>query len=546
MAETSFSSKEPIGYIVGESRPQEFTFVSSPTFAPPRLEYLVVPDVEERVDGKVLTVDVLAQVSQIGIDSAVLSDGLTYEETRTILRGDFSPPPKVLGKARVIGYISEEGVKIPRCAAIPGQPVYIASDELLREFFSRNIESGIRAGSLINRAGVEVVLDPNGLRRHLAVIAQTGAGKSYLVGKILESLIELGATVIIFDPNSDYVQLRKVAKDAERPYNTARKTPFAGYVDIYRIPGIKGRRYPDEMIGPREDFTIRFSQLELEEICELAGISSAWTNLRKAIEIAVANLRQRGQMDFRPKDLLAELKRCAPEGVEGAEKAARRVQFLCGYGVWGYKDVNVDRLLRPKRISVFDLAGGESHVMAYVADRVLREIWARATTGRLAYPVFVVLEEAHNLAPGGYGRSTRASHIISQIASEGRKFRVFLIIITQRPSKIDDDVLSQCGSQIIMQLTNPEDQRAVRMAAEAISEELLRDLPALNKGEAVVLGQLTRVPVMIKVGQRLSAEGGSDIDLIEALRKANEAAEVEARFEETPAPTKLVREEALF
>ena len=97
-----------------------------------------------------------------------------------------------------------------------------------------------------------------------------------------------------------------------------------------------------------------------------------------------------------------------------------------------------------------------------------------------------------------------------------------------------------------MQLTNPEDQRAVRMAAEAISEELLRDLPALNKGEAVVLGQLTRVPVMIKVGQRLSAEGGSDIDLIEALRKANEAAEVEARFEETPAPTKLVREEALF
>jgi len=546
MAETSFSSKEPIGYIVGESRPQEFTFVSSPTFAPPRLEYLVVPDVEERVDGKVLTVDVLAQVSQIGIDSAVLSDGLTYEETRTILRGDFSPPPKVLGKARVIGYISEEGVKIPRCAAIPGQPVYIASDELLREFFSRNIESGIRAGSLINRAGVEVVLDPNGLRRHLAVIAQTGAGKSYLVGKILESLIGLGATVIIFDPNSDYVQLRKVAEDAERPYNTARKTPFAGYVDIYRIPGIKGRRYPDEMIGPREDFTVRFSQLELEEICELAGISSAWTNLRKAIEIAVANLRQRGQTDFRPEDLLAELKRCALEGVEGAEKAARRVQFLCGYGVWGYKDVDVDKLLRPKRISVFDLAGGESHVMAYVADRVLREIWTRATTGRLAYPVFVVLEEAHNLAPGGYGRSTRASHIISQIASEGRKFRVFLIIITQRPSKIDDDVLSQCGSQIIMQLTNPEDQRAVRMAAEAISEELLRDLPALNKGEAVVLGQLTRVPVMIKVGQRLSAEGGSDIDLIEALRKANEAAEVEARFEETPAPTKLVREEALF
>jgi DNA helicase HerA-like ATPase len=74
-----------------------------------------------------------------------------------------------------------------------------------------------------------------------------------------------------------------------------------------------------------------------------------------------------------------------------------------------------------------------------------------------------------------------------------------------------------------MQLTNPDDQRAVQKASEAISAELLADLPGLNKGEAIVLGQLTRIPVMLSVSARASAEGGSDVDVVEELRKAVQA-----------------------
>ncbi len=132
----------------------------------------------------------------------------------------------------------------------------------------------------------------------------------------------------------------------------------------------------------------------------------------------------------------------------------------------------------------------------------------------------MVLEEAHNLIPAN--GQTRASRIINTIAAEGRKFRVFLTMITQRPSRINQDALSQCGSQIIMQLTNPDDQRAVQRASEAISAELLGDLPGLNKGEAVVLGQLTRIPVMVRVTGRASAEGGSDVDIVAELRRAKQ------------------------
>ncbi len=75
----------------------------------------------------------------------------------------------------------------------------------------------------------------------------------------------------------------------------------------------------------------------------------------------------------------------------------------------------------------------------------------------------------------------------------------------------------------------------MRAASESISEGLLADLPGLNVGEAVVLGPLVRVPVMIKVGKRQSQEGGSDIDVVKALERAKSEAitgEMERRVEE--------------
>jgi DNA helicase HerA-like ATPase len=60
----------------------------------------------------------------------------------------------------------------------------------------------------------------------------------------------------------------------------------------------------------------------------------------------------------------------------------------------------------------------------------------------------------------------------------------------------------------------------VRQSSESISEGLLGDLPGLNVGEAVILGLLVRVPVMVKVGERLSKEGGNDLDVVGALERA--------------------------
>jgi DNA helicase HerA-like ATPase len=223
------------------------------------------------------------------------------------------------------------------------------------------------------------------------------------------------------------------------------------------------------------------------------------------------------------------------DAISGAEKAKKYIERLARVDIWGYDDVPMDDLLRPMNLSVIDLAGVDNWIAEFVVDKVLRETWGTATSTGLPHPVFFILEEAHNFVPGGQGAKSQAAGIIKRIASEGRKFGLFLVLITQRPYKVHGDTLSQCNSQIIMRLTNPQDQQAIRQSSEGISEGLLADLPGLNVGEAVVLGPVVRVPVMVRIGERASKEGGNDIDVVKALEIARSEAITDRREKDAQA-----------
>ncbi|MBI3741326.1 MAG: ATP-binding protein, partial [Chloroflexi bacterium] len=549
---------DTVGYVVGEVRTDEFTFVTNREIAPPRLEYIVLT-----VQEPTRKIDVLAQVTSLSVSSRLLDTSLGYAEVESILNRLKSSPPIVQGNAKVLGFLDNGAVRYPRHAATPGTAVTLAPDKLLREFFSANIESGIEIGTLINRDSVPVLLNPNGLRRHLAVIAQTGAGKSYTVGVILEKLLQLGGTVVVFDPNSDYVLMRRDEKN--------RATNFAERVEVYRLPTTQAGRIPDNEIGGAKKFEMQFSKLEVEEISAMTGIGATSTNIRKALQVVWDKLQGR---DYTAKEFLQELENLAdgadaiaqqgiprgPRGVVnpaigdadefsknvarvraqksgraadwldeavppteeiaeeetaprseksnnargpsfdammGAQKALKYVEKLTRLDIWGFHEVKVEELVKPMALSVLDLAGVDQWIAEFIVAKILNDTWGLAVNQGLPRPVFFVLEEAHNFVPGGQGAQSLAAQIIKRIASEGRKFGIFLVLITQRPYKVHGDTLSQCNSQIIMRLTNPQDQQAIRLSSESISEGLLGDLPGLNVGEAVVLGPLVRVPVMV-------------------------------------------------
>lgn len=615
---------QAVGYVVGEVQTDAFTFVTNPELAPPRLEYIVLRGVRERVGDTLRTIDVLAQVASLSVSSRLLSQSMNYSEVESILRRLGASAPVVVGQAKVLGYFDVEtrSVRLPRGAAMPGAVVERAPDSLLQQFFSKGVASGLEIGALINRPAVSVRLDPNGLRRHLAVIAQTGAGKSYTVGVVLEQLLQLGGTVVVFDPNSDYVLMGRTPD--KRP------TPFAERVQVYRVPSEQTSRIPDADIGHVRKLTVQFSNLDVDEICDIAGISEKATNIRLAVRTA----HQQLSGDFTADDLYEAVEALAEAGgyggggdgepgarrgdpfaglpagwdsvpsapgensdrvasdlgtdrgedgdqggagdtdfsswldtatdrtarwakdsrsgasggaaggreaggrpadgrpakppsqdaISGAQKAVKYLDYLRRLSIWGFEDVPLEAILRPMSLSAIDLAGVDRKISDFAVAKITSEIWKQATRDGLARPVFLVLEEAHNFVPAG-ADDGKAGWWLKRIASEGRKFGIFLVLVTQRPYRVHQDTLSQCGSQIIMRLTNPEDQNAVRKASESISESLLGDLPGLNVGEAVILGNLVRVPVMVRIRQRESDEGGSDIDLARALEIARSEAE---------------------
>ena len=526
---SSIRDLEEIGIIVGEATSTEFIFVSEREKYPPRWEYLLVSS-REYVDGNLKEVNVLAQVERIVSRSDVLSQNLDMEALERIKKAGIDEV-KTLGQARVLGYIPEgsgnKQVYLPRRAVIPGQPIYIAPKDFLSKFFSYPEDEGLYVGNLISRPDVPVYLSVSGLRRHLAIIAQTGAGKSYCAGVLAEELLRLGASLLIIDPHADYVFL-SLTPDGER-------YEYADRITVFRNPSSTGR-YGQKDVGNLKSYEVAFPDLSFDEVCEVAGIKQGWAKIRNAVRAALQRLRQEGR-HYSPKDLLALLEEIRDNQTEnrelreGAMSAIKYIQRLCYLNVFGIQGTPIEDLLKPMHISVIDLSGLEDASMDYIASRILNDAFNKVAMGDFPYPVFVIIEEAHKFIPRE-GRSTFSSSIINKISAEGRKFGVFLILITQRPSKIHSDSLSQCNSQIIMKLTNPQDQRAVAESSERMSQDLLNDLPGLNPGEAIIVGDLTKAPVMVKIRQRKTREGGSDIDVVALLKQARKEVNTDKSLKE--------------
>jgi len=491
---------------------------------PSRWEYLMTYS-DEEMDGQTRRVEVVAQIDRVLSASQALTKELDFDIIKKIIESGLADS-KVWGKARVLGYLTETGeLQLPKRAVMPGKPVYVAPTELLEKFYSYPKAEAIQVGSLITRGEVPVFLSIKGFRRHLALIAQTGSGKTYLAGILADELLAKGGTVVMLDPHADYVFL---GRDAG-----GKRHELSDRITVFRNPSSTGR-YSEGEVGKVEPYEICFSDLDIEEICMIANISKHMTNIRQGLEQALDFVRADKDV-FHPQDLLDELENTGTwkdrnvdsKTISGAKDARKYIKGVVNMAVFTAASTNIAAMLRPRHLSVVDLSGLSDEVADYIAFSILSDIYEQLSGSEFEFPVFVFVEEAHKFIP--YQGSTRSARIIKKIAAEGRKFGVFLVVITQRPSKIHPDALSQCNSQIVMRITNPDDQQAIAKSSERLGETLLNDLPGLNTGEAVLVGEMTRAPVMVRVKKRRTREGGSDIDIVGKMKLAIERAE-----EETP------------
>ncbi len=160
-----------------------------------------------------------------------------------------------------------------------------------------------------------------------------------------------------------------------------------------------------------------------------------------------------------------------------------------------------------------------------------KELLTPEDEGYLPYPVFVLLEEAHRFAPAH--EPSRCKQVLRTILSEGRKFGLGVGLITQRPGKLDSDVLSQCMSQFIMRIINPIDQDSLKYGVEAAGRDLLKELPALTKGQLIVAGACVNTPVLCKVRQRLTRHGGETLNAPELWQQHFQQHRIQQRQADT-------------
>ena len=182
-------------------------------------------------------------------------------------------------------------------------------------------------------------------------------------------------------------------------------------------------------------------------------------------------------------------------------------------------------LVKYGQISVVSLAGYTGDFQATIFSLIAEDVFEKKVSDELQLPVLLVLEEAHNFAAQARtDAEKRSTTTTRQIAQEGRKFGVGLVIISQRPSRLDETTLSQCNSFIVMRMVNPADQSFVRRVIETLGEDEAKLLPDLDVGEALLSGQFINFPVLVRMKEPASKGEREEEDAFKQLEAIHKTA----------------------
>ena len=144
---------------------------------------------------------------------------------------------------------------------------------------------------------------------------------------------------------------------------------------------------------------------------------------------------------------------------------------------------------------------------ALVAESVLGHLWERRTRRE---PVLLVIDEAHNVCPREPADALTAlatEHAV-RIAGEGRKFGIYMLVASQRPAKVHENVLSQCDNLVLMRLNSAADAALIADLYGFVPPALVSLATDFRLGEALVAGKLASHPMVMRFGARSRARAG--------------------------------------
>jgi DNA helicase HerA-like ATPase len=352
----------------------------------------------------------------------------------------------------------------------------------------------LRLGELTLAAGVPCLADAEGFNRHTFLCGQSGSGKTYSLGVILEQLlIETDLRLVILDPNSDFVRLGDV-RAGVAPALAGRYQEVARRVAVYSAKAAGERR-------------LRLHAAEVEPATQAAALRLDPISDREEYSTLAALLGG-------PNPLTLEA--LTQSDLPGAGRLSLRIRNLGvgDYSIWApgqagsVLDAVHDQSLRCVVIDLGSLPAREEQSL--VAAAVLGDLWRRRQERS---PVLIVIDEAHNVCPAGPPDPLLAvatDHAI-RIAAEGRKFGLYLLVSTQRPQKIPENVLSQADNLVLMRLNSLADAAFAEAAFSFVPPSLIAQSVTFRQGEGLIAGKISPQPALLRFAARISEEGGADV-----------------------------------
>lgn len=460
-----------------------------------------------------------------------------------------------------------------------GDEVHVVTIADLETIYgSTHRDTSITVGNVSSASGIPGTIDLAKLvSRHGAIVGSTGAGKSNLVAVLLDAIATQGypsARVLVLDPHGEYgsavgangyvFKLKPTAVN-ERPL----------HVPYWALPAEEFVAMVMGKLQPIQEASVRDAIVELRRAASakltnpppgpaITGDSPIPFNARRLwfelddFERMTLQDRAAGTPTQRKKvgDALQLESNAYPDPAAGNQAPfvnqqkrgiARALELMrsrlldARYGFLlspgpdltpdldGNTVKDLDSVVaawvgHDRPITVLDLSGLPSETMGAVCGTVLRIVydslfWAGSlpVSGR-KQPLLVMLEEAHRILPVGV--DSPALRATAQIAKEGRKYGVGLLVVTQRPTEIEPTVLSQCGTMIALRLSNGADRNAVAGVMPDDLGNLAAMLPALRTGEGLAMGEAMPIPTRLRFRLAPAKPVGDDPDLAVGWRAA--------------------------
>lgn len=369
----------------------------------------------------------------------------------------------------------------------------------------------------------------------------TGGGKTVAARRIILALIEHGYPIVIFDPHGDYLGFyenrAKLPPDTDvKLFYPMMKVSEENITVVSDLLAKMGRK----MTEAQHDF---FNKIVTEtKVADGTKASDYILELITRAENTAAKIARKDKDDDAedlPKKFGATtvnaVKRSLSFILSALKQMEQNNKVLCerlkdDYQFHEMPDPKRDPedIVRKKQVSIFYLAGYDHLTQSTIVSMVLDALFSHraALTNRIP-PFQTVIEEAHNFIPSRQEGTDETPSLMTvrKVITEGRKFGTGLMIISQRPARLDETILTQCNSFLVLRLVNPKDKNFVRSVMENLSELDANILQTFGPGQGIVSGQAVRFPLLVKVHHDKNFESSKigDEDFLKAAASWKES-----------------------